>query len=256
MDLVTENSVYGSVCQHGAYRQLLEVPPQRIFKATSVSDGLDPLAVISDLRRLAEMSSDENGAQRLAWTPTWERSRNFYRECLAEIDLTPERDQAGNLWTFLPGRKASYVAVGSHLDSVPNGGWLDGALGVLAGVEIARSLRRRDVTPDHGLVLIDFADEEGARFGRSLLGSSAVSGSLESREFDKLQDGEGTMAKDVLPEFGVDPGRMKEAGDSIPELTAYLELHIEQGPVLERAGRAWSRSGGARDRAVSLPDLR
>jgi hydantoinase/carbamoylase family amidase len=199
-----------------------------------VSLAVDADRVIADLRRLDELTADERGAQRVAWTDTWEAGRRFYADLLAEIGLSPERDEAGNLWTYLPGRSPRFVAVGSHLDSVPDGGWLDGALGVMTGIGLARSLG--DSGSELGLALVDFADEEGARFGRSLFGSSAVSGTLEPERVSALTDNGGASLDETLQASGIDLRQAPRAQARLDRLAAYLELHIEQGPILEAEG--------------------
>jgi len=195
----------------------------------------DPRRVIADLRELDRRTGGPGGARRVCWTPVWEEARRFLRERLDEIvGVTVELDEAGNLWATLPGERGEVVAVGSHLDSVPNGGWLDGALGVMTGLEVLRAHaggRRRST-----LTLVDWADEEGARFGRSLFGSSAVAGTLDVDEARALRDAEGRPLPEVVADHGVDLDRVLEAGRRRERLAAYLELHIEQGPVLEREG--------------------
>jgi allantoate deiminase len=188
---------------------------------------------IADLRSLAARTSTAEGAQRLAWGPVWRDARAWFGERIGEIGLDIRTDAAGNNWVTLPGNSDETVIIGGHLDSVPNGGWLDGALGVLAGLGALRlfSGRRPPVT----IKLVDWADEEGARFGRSLLGSSAAGGSLKVDEVRGLTDKEGTRLVDALRENGVDLDRMLEAHAELRRIRAraYLELHIEQGPVLE-----------------------
>jgi allantoate deiminase len=189
--------------------------------------------VIDDLRDLARRTSNGDGAQRLAWGPVWREARGWFASKLAEIGLTQSSDAAGNHWVTLPGESRRTVIIGGHLDSVPNGGWLDGALGVTAGLEALRlfSGRRPPVT----LAVVDWADEEGARFGRSLLGSSAAGGSLRVDDVRGLVDKQGTRLVDALRENGVDLDRMLDAHGELKEIDAkaYVELHIEQGPVLE-----------------------
>lgn len=189
--------------------------------------------VVADLRELAQLTSTPDGAQRLAWGPVWRQARQWFNGKLGAIGITPEIDAAGNSWATLTGASDRTVIIGSHLDSVPNGGWLDGALGMMAGLEALRmfSSQRPPVT----LKVVDWADEEGARFGRSLLGSSAASGSLRSEEIQHLVDKTGVRLVDALRENGVDVGRMLEANRQLRAIDgkAYLELHIEQGPVLE-----------------------
>jgi allantoate deiminase len=194
--------------------------------------------VIADLRALAARTSDAHGAQRVAWGPVWRDARRWFDERLSCDGLRAEVDAAGNRWVTLPGARPETVVIGGHLDSVPNGGWLDGALGVLAGLEALR--RYKDGTPPVTLALVDFADEEGARFSRSLLGSSGASGSLVPATVRDLVDRDGTRLADALAANGVDVDRMLDARPALDARRprAYLELHIEQGPVLESMRRS------------------
>jgi N-carbamoyl-L-amino-acid hydrolase len=194
--------------------------------------------VIADLRELAARTSTADGAQRLAWGPVWREAREWLKGKIAEIGLRVETDAAGNNWSTLEGVSPKTVIVGSHLDSVPNGGWLDGALGVLTGLEALRM--HAGTTPPVTLKLVDWADEEGARFGRSLLGSSAAAGSLRIDEVRDLKDRQGTRLVDALADHGVSLDRMLDAHRTLKtvDARAYLELHIEQGPVLESIKRA------------------
>jgi N-carbamoyl-L-amino-acid hydrolase len=193
--------------------------------------------VIAHLRALAARTSDGDGAQRVAWTPVWRDARRWLDEILAAEGLQAQADAAGNNWITLAGARPDTVVIGGHLDSVPNGGWLDGPLGVLAGVEALR--RYKGTTPPVTLAVVDFADEEGARFSRSLLGSSGASGSLVPDSVRGLADRQGVRLVDALAENGVDLDRMPEARRALDgrHPRAYLELHIEQGPVLESRGR-------------------
>ena len=199
--------------------------------------------VISDLRELAALTSDGRGAQRVAWTPTWARARAWLQAKLAEIDADVHIDAAGNLWAARGDPGAPAVAVGSHLDSVPDGGWLDGALGVVAGLEMLRAAAERGDASR--LWLVDWADEEGARFGRSLLGSGAATGTLDVEPLRGLRDAEGVALADALAEHGVAIDMLSEARAQRPQVAAYAELHIEQGPVLERVGRSVGVGVGA-----------
>ena len=193
--------------------------------------------VIANLRDLAARTSDANGAQRVAWGPVWRDARQWLDGVVASIGLQQQRDAAGNNWITLPGDSPATVIIGGHLDSVPNGGWLDGPLGVLAGVEALT--RYRDRPCPVTLAVADFADEEGARFSRSLLGSSGASGSLVPEATRHLVDKQGVRLVDALAENGVDLDRMTDAKAALLARNprAYLELHIEQGPVLESMGR-------------------
>ena len=195
--------------------------------------GVDAARAVAGLRELRRLTGDENGAQRVAWTDTWITARDWLASELEGIDgVTIERDEAGNTWATAPGASDRFVIVGGHLDSVPDGGWLDGTLNVVAGLEVLRALapERRELT----LKLVDWADEEGARFGRSLLGSSACAGSLDPEEVRGLTDRDGTALPDALAAHGVELDRMRESGRRLDGALAYLELHIEQGPGLEQ----------------------
>jgi N-carbamoyl-L-amino-acid hydrolase len=194
--------------------------------------------VIANLRALAARTSDADGAQRVAWGAGWRDARVWLDRLLAEEGLRSDRDIAGNNWIIVPGARPETVIIGGHLDSVPNGGWLDGPLGVLAGLEALR--RFKGTTPPVTLSVVDFADEEGARFSRSLLGSSGASGSLIPDSLRGLVDRRGVRLLDALAENGIEFDRMPEARRSLDRRKprAYLELHIEQGPVLEAMGRS------------------
>src|SRR3954470_19477369 len=189
--------------------------------------------VIADLRELALRTSTPDGAQRLAWGPVWRDARAWFAGKIGELGLRVQTDAAGNNWVTLPGSSAKTVIIGSHLDSVPNGGWLDGALGVMAALEALRM--HAGSKPPVTLKLVDWADEEGARFGRSLLGSSAAAKSLRVADVRDLKDRQGTRLEDALKENGVAVDRMLDAHAELQKIDAraYLELHIEQGPVLE-----------------------
>jgi beta-ureidopropionase / N-carbamoyl-L-amino-acid hydrolase len=194
---------------------------------------LDPSRTVAELRELRELTGDENGAQRVAWTDTWERARTWLREKLDGLPLEHEIDEAGNQWWTLSGGSERAVLIGGHIDSVPNGGWLDGALNVVAGVEVVRRLASEG-EPAATVRLVDWADEEGARFGRSLFGSSAAAGSMSDQdELRERRDAEGVALHDAVSAHGVDLDRALNARRQLENAAAYLELHIEQGPVLE-----------------------
>ncbi len=192
----------------------------------------DANRMIAELRELARLTGDEDGAQRLAWTDTWAKARDWERGLLAELPVEVDRDEAGNVWATLPGRSPETLIVGSHIDSVPNGGWLDGCLGVLSALEVLRALSA-DGPPPLTVKLVDWADEEGARFGLSLLGSMAAAGQHDPAFVRGLRDAGGTPAADALAAHDVDVDRMGESSSRLTGAVAYIELHIEQGPVLE-----------------------
>lgn len=213
----------------------------------------DPRRVVEDLLTLRSLTSVDvdgipqtvggvpnpgipQGSGRLAWTPTWARGREWFLSTFEGLPVERERDAAGNLWITLPGERDERIVLGSHLDSVPNGGWLDGCLGVVAAGEVLRGLHRDGTRLPVSVSVVDWADEEGARFGRSLFGSGAVSGTLEVEKVRGLRDNDGRLLGDVVREHGVDLDRVLDAGSIRDKLVASAELHIEQGPLLEAAG--------------------
>ncbi|MGC9940764.1 MAG: hydantoinase/carbamoylase family amidase [Verrucomicrobiota bacterium] len=194
---------------------------------------LNPKRTIAELAELRALTGNEQGAQRVAFTPAWVAARGWYRQKISALPVEIHTDAAGNLWSTLRGKSEKCLLIGGHLDSVPNGGWLDGCLNVLAGLEILRRLHSQ--YPDQPPVtvrLVDWADEEGARFGKSLFGSSACSGNLDLNEARSLKDKDGIALTEALKTVGVDFERVKDSGGELNNAAAYLELHIEQGPVL------------------------
>jgi len=195
--------------------------------------------VIADLRGLAALTSTPDGAQRVAWGPVWSKARGWLRDALSPLQLVPVADAAGNNWVTLPGESEKTVIVGGHLDSVPNGGWLDGTLGVLVGLEALRRYATGS-KPPVTLRLVDWADEEGARFGKSLMGSAAAAGRLDINEIRPLKDAKGVRLEDALRDHGVSLETMMNARKELGgiDARAYLEMHIEQGPVLESMNKS------------------
>ena len=194
---------------------------------------LQPSRTVAELKELRELTGDENGAQRVAWTETWVRAQEWMASKLEPTGAAMEFDEARNQWWTLPGRSERTLVIGGHLDSVPNGGWLDGALNVVAGSEVFRRIAEEG-EPPLTVRLVSWADEEGARFGRSLFGSSAASGTMDDQEeIRNRTDADGVRWEDALREHGVELDRVLDARRQLDDVAAYLELHIEQGPVLE-----------------------
>jgi hydantoinase/carbamoylase family amidase len=194
---------------------------------------LDAGRTVAELRELQELTGDEDGAQRVAWTETWAQAKKWLGGKLEAVGAEEGTDEAGNQWFTLRGRSDRALLIGGHIDSVPNGGWLDGALNVMAGVEVLRRIAE-DGKPPLTVRLVNWADEEGARFGRSLFGSSAAAGSMDDQdELRQRRDAEGVALPDALAAHGVDLDGAREARHRLESAAAYLELHIEQGPVLE-----------------------
>ncbi len=198
--------------------------------------GVDPKRTVAELKELRKLTEDANGAQRVAWTDTWEQARTWLRSLVAETGAEESVDSAGNQWFTLRGASEPAVLIGGHIDSVPNGGWLDGSLNVVAGVEVLRRIAA-DGTPPVTVRLVNWADEEGSRFGRSLFGSSAAAGSMSDQdELRELSDRDGISLPDALAAHGVDLDSALAARAELDSAAAYVELHIEQGPVLESLG--------------------
>ena len=204
---------------------------------------VDSARVLKNLEALRALTGDALGAQRVAWTPVWLKARAWFRGL---VDALPHQarlerhfDAAGNYWVTLRGGSERAVLLGSHLDSVPNGGWLDGCLGMLTGLEVLRAASEAyGGEPPVTLRLVDWADEEGARFGRSLLGSSAFAGTHTIAADRVRVDKAGVTLEEALAECGILVDRVGEAACEQVGAAACLELHIEQGPVLERRGLA------------------
>ncbi|WP_348641241.1 Zn-dependent hydrolase [Granulicella aggregans] len=197
----------------------------------------DPMQVIAELEELRALTADEHGAQRVAFTPTWRKARDWFGAKLADLPVRRHIDAAGNVWVTMEGASKRSLVIGSHLDSVPNGGWLDGCLGVIAGLGILRSIAETyNGKPPFTVKLVDWADEEGARFGRSLFGSSAFAGTHSIAADRARTDRDGITLEEALRANGIDIERIGDAAIEREDIAAYLELHIEQGPVLERLG--------------------
>ena len=198
-----------------------------------MSTSLNPQRTIDELKQLRTLTGDENGAQRVAFTETWARARAYYKSLLTDLPVDIHTDEAGNLWTTLHGESERTLIIGGHIDSVPNGGWLDGCLNVWTGLEILRRIHAEyDGKPPVTVRVVDWADEEGARFGKSLFGSSACSGNLDMDEARGLKDKDGISLPDAIAAYGIDFENVKASHKELKDAAAYIELHIEQGPVL------------------------
>ena len=198
-----------------------------------MSKALSSDRTIDELKELRALTGNADGAQRVAFTPVWVAARDFLRKRFEGLPVEMHDDAAGNLWATLRGDSEKELLIGGHIDSVPNGGWLDGCLNTLAGVEVLRRISAQyHGKPPVTVRVVDWADEEGARFGKSLFGSSACSGSLDIDEARGLVDKDGIKLPDALEEVGIDFEKVKDCGKELKNAAAYLELHIEQGPVL------------------------
>ena len=204
-----------------------------------MSKELSPGRTIDELKELRALTGNADGAQRVAFTPVWVAARAFLHKRFEGLPVEMHDDAAGNFWATLKGESEKELLIGGHIDSVPNGGWLDGCLNTLAGVEVLRRISAQyHGKPPVTVRVVDWADEEGARFGKSLFGSSACSGNLDIEEARGLVDKDGITLPDALREVGIDFEKAKDCGKELQNAAAYLELHIEQGPVLLDKGLA------------------
>ncbi len=186
---------------------------------------IDPDRFLADLHRLRRFGQDGPGVRRRAFTQADLEARDWLADQMAACGLAPQFDPVGNLFGLAPGRS---LLVGSHSDSQPEGGWLDGAFGVIAGLEIARAARAVDAP----VSAVSFQDEEG-RFG-ALTGSSIWSGKLALEDADSLTATDGTRFSDARQSLGARAGAFVDPA----RFTGFLEAHIEQGPVLDQTGEA------------------
>ena len=187
-------------------------------------------SLTADLEAAARIGADERGGvSRFAWTPELAAANDWLMERLGELGLEVELDPAGNVIGRWQAGEGTALLLGSHLDTVPSGGRYDGALGVLAALDVVRRLKADDVEPSRPVWVVSFNDEEGSRFQTGMLGSRAFCGDCD------LEDWASRGVGDAMAAAGFDFARLAEAR-RVDGVGAYLELHIEQGPVLERSG--------------------
>jgi hydantoinase/carbamoylase family amidase len=178
--------------------------------------------------------SANGGVSRFAWTHALFDVYAWLQDRAADSGFSSRVDPAGNLIVEWNVGDGPAVAIGSHLDTVPSGGRFDGALGVLAGFEAMRLLKRRGFRPRSSIWLVAFMDEEGARFNTAMFGSRAFAGE-DVLDLSDRRDAKGVSLAEAMVHAGFSIDRVPEA-HAVDRLRAYLELHIEQGPVLERSG--------------------
>lgn len=177
------------------------------------------------------------GMARLAWTDEEFAAKAFLEARLRALGLRPLRDAASNVWADMGPSGGPVLMIGSHLDTVPRGGRYDGALGVLGGLEVLRLLAEAGHPLRRRVRLCAFTDEEGARFGTGLFGSTAVAGDLDMDHLSSVRDAAGRGLDEAMAGRGLRLEALADAGATLEGVGAYLELHIEQGPRLERIGR-------------------
>jgi allantoate deiminase len=193
--------------------------------------------VMARCEELARVTATPGGIERVYLSPEHARVNRLAAEWMREVGMTTRQDAAGNQVGRLGDADAPALMLGSHLDTVPDAGRFDGIVGVLMALEVVRILRPLADTLPFAIEVVAFSDEEGTRFGKALLGSSAVAGSWND-EWWTLEDADGTTLRQAFLEFGLDPGRIGAAARRPSELVGYLEAHIEQGPELDRRGEA------------------
>ncbi|WP_062386196.1 allantoate amidohydrolase [Demequina iriomotensis] len=186
---------------------------------------------------LAGISSMDGGIERVYLSPEHARANAQVAEWMGAAGMRPWQDAAGNARGSYPGATpdAPVLLLGSHLDTVPDAGRYDGILGVMIAIAVVRRLHANGVRLPFALEVLGFADEEGVRFGRTLLGSCAVAGTWDPAWLD-LEDADGVTMREALAAFGLDPDAVGEAALDPATLVGYLEAHIEQGPLLLDAG--------------------
>jgi beta-ureidopropionase / N-carbamoyl-L-amino-acid hydrolase len=190
----------------------------------------------NELERFARFGrTDNNGVTRLALSEEDRLARDFFRSCCEDLGLTVNVDDMGCVYGTLEGaRNLPPILIGSHLDSVKKGGRFDGVLGVLAGLEVVRTLLENNIKPQIPITLVDFTNEEGARFEPSMMASGVLSGKFDKKVMVKKKDAAGITFEEALKSIGYEG----EVENRLKEGTAFLELHIEQGPILEKEALA------------------
>lgn len=190
----------------------------------------------NDLENLAKFATSEDGGiTRLSLTEEDRMTRDYLKKELRALDLKIHEDPMGNLFARREGSQedAPTILIGSHFDSVKNGGNFDGMGGVITALEILRVLDENKVDLKNSLEFVSMIEEEGGRFGIGLLGSRAMIGDVDYEELEETKDKDGISVADALRDFGLDPEKIEEADRSKENIRAFIELHIEQGPVLE-----------------------
>ncbi|MEK3936036.1 Zn-dependent hydrolase [Sporosarcina sp. FSL W7-1349] len=188
------------------------------------------------LMALGELGKQPSGGvTRFSFTEEEQQAKQLVASYMKEAGMEVREDAVGNLIGRREGRRADapVVLIGSHIDTVPDGGKFDGALGVIAGIEVVQTMNEQQIQHDHPIEVIAFTDEEGSRFGFGMIGSRAIAGTLTE---DQLQqdDKNGITIGDAMKQFGLDPQHIGEARKEPSTVKAYVELHIEQGRVLEK----------------------
>jgi allantoate deiminase len=182
------------------------------------------------LCQLADATRIDGEIWRAAYTPEDRIAKNILREWIGEQGLEYREDAIGNVYGRLPGTEPGTVLTGSHLDTVKNGGKYDGALGVVTGVAALGYLKQSGYVPKHSLEVVGLMEEEGSRFASGCQGSRAICGTLKEEDLEEV-DRDGVTLREALVSAGYQPEALRSAKRD--DIRAIVELHIEQGPVLE-----------------------
>jgi N-carbamoyl-L-amino-acid hydrolase len=198
---------------------------------------INPQRLNHSLQELGRIGDTPQGMQRLAFTPSDVAGREYAMTLMRRAGMEVRIDAGGNIIARKSGADPDLpaIAMGSHLDTVPNGGKYDGALGVMGGIEVVQALADANVTLRHPVEVLVFTNEEGTRFHRWLFGSRAMAGALEPGDLTAADD-EGVLMSARLSDIQGNMSRVEQAARQAGELGAYLELHIEQGPTLHQTG--------------------
>ncbi|MET9303681.1 Zn-dependent hydrolase [Micromonospora aurantiaca] len=198
----------------------------------------DPGRLMEYIEEFAQLTSTAGGITRLAYTQMERAAHEIYGKRMRELGLTVWTDAAGNTIAERPGRTAGIGAIGtgSHLDSVPGAGRFDGIAGVAAALEAARLAVEHDLPHRRPMRFVAFAAEEGARFGQACLGSRFAAGLIDEHHLTSVRDYDGVTLAEAMRSVGLDPTRAARTPWPAAEWSAFVELHVEQGGVLEEAG--------------------
>jgi allantoate deiminase len=199
--------------------------------------GIDGALIEDMIRELARYGAwGETGVVRKVYTPEWAGAQQQVMRWAEQAGLHVWQDTVGNVWARLDGSEGGpSIVTGSHIDSQAPGGRFDGALGVIAGLVALRTLREQFGTPRRTLELVSFCEEESSRFpATNFWGSRAVTGLISPDEPETLRDYDGVTIADAMRAVGLDPDRIPEAARS--DIEVFIELHVEQGPILEQSG--------------------
>ena len=225
-----------------AIRQIVQIVAFRIEERVSWSQ-FDPNPIgeraLTMIEALASISAGSDQLTRLYLTPEHKRASVLVGEWMKQAGLSVHMDAAASMHGFLPAGRAGFrsakrLLIASHIDTVVDGGRYDGSLGVVAGILAIEELRARGIALPFGLEIIAFGDEEGVRFPKTLIGSSAISGMIEPSILE-ITDHTGETLREALLEFDCDPTALHSEAYSSEEIIGYLEVHIEQGPVLDQS---------------------